>query len=596
MPVSSPSSAKTPTKAPSKPMQKPKAARKASDAVPSHTQEPYPLFRVAVSCLFVLLCWAVAHHRENAYWRHIDDDLSERAHEIAKPFWPQLRGNVLTLGPGTADSLPHIRGGSAKTSGISKIVSVEPIYSEHAELVSNAQRLGFSLRYDPQTCPNAALQGDISVAANRGQRAPLLAIVNATFGDVQQTLVPQYVLQQAPYDYIVSSLALCSVRDIDETLQAIHGLLAPGGRLVFIEHVRHTKEHDKTVVNYRPDSLDLGTWRMAQDLWAPLRALFRGGCRMDRDTGKFIERMEGYWRSVEYKTVRPQDNVAQIMTPMIYGIATKSQAQIKVHCPNALAQLNQIKEFPPFASWLSALDKQYIAQTTSTSNDSSSASVEIQIRQIHVQSVDYFSSGKIGFVKFATEAIRLPEEKAIPGIVFLRGGAVAILLVLQPQGSSSQTLLHSWEDGESMVVLTVQPRVAVPSFSMCELPAGMLDGSTGCFAGTAARELQEETGIVVEPHELVDLGASGSEDHAGLYPSCGACDEFIRLFACEKSMPVEQLEQIKGRLGGLREDGEFISLKLVPLKDVYAATKDMKAAAALYLWDRRIAEKKKNRQ
>lgn len=49
------------------------------------------------------------------------------------------------------------------------------------------------------------------------------------------------------------------------------------------------------------------------------------------------------------------------------------------------------------------------------------------------------------------------------------------------------------KDEEDKIILTLQPRVPVPHLSFPELPAGMLDGS-GNFAGTAAKEIEEETG------------------------------------------------------------------------------------------------------
>lgn len=49
---------------------------------------------------------------------------------------------------------------------------------------------------------------------------------------------------------------------------------------------------------------------------------------------------------------------------------------------------------------------------------------------------------------------------------------------------------------EDKLLLTLQPRIAVPHLLFPELPAGMLDGS-GNFAGTAAKEIEEETGILM---------------------------------------------------------------------------------------------------
>jgi hypothetical protein len=64
----------------------------------------------------------------------------------------------------------------------------------------------------------------------------------------------------------------------------------------------------------------------------------------------------------------------------------------------------------------------------------------------------------------------------LPGIVFARGGAVAILMLLE------------CED-QKYAVLTEQARVPVGR-TILELPAGMLDDDDGDFVGTAAREVQ----------------------------------------------------------------------------------------------------------
>ena len=74
-------------------------------------------------------------------------------------------------------------------------------------------------------------------------------------------------------------------------------------------------------------------------------------------------------------------------------------------------------------------------------------------------------------------------KHAIPGIVFMRGGAVSILPVLEC-------------GDERFVLLVRQPRLAVGFAAFPEIPAGMLDGS-GKFSGVAAKELQEETGIEI---------------------------------------------------------------------------------------------------
>lgn len=54
--------------------------------------------------------------------------------------------------------------------------------------------------------------------------------------------------------------------------------LKPGGKLVFIEHVLHDKEA-------------IAWW---QRFWTPIWGIFFDGCRLDRPTHLWIERM-GVW-------------------------------------------------------------------------------------------------------------------------------------------------------------------------------------------------------------------------------------------------------------------------------------------------------------
>jgi SAM-dependent methyltransferase len=68
------------------------------------------------------------------------------------------------------------------------------------------------------------------------------------------------------FDTVLSFLYLCTVDDLDATLRRIDALLAPGGRLLALEHVRGTG------------------WRgRLQDASTPLWRHVAGGCRADRD-------------------------------------------------------------------------------------------------------------------------------------------------------------------------------------------------------------------------------------------------------------------------------------------------------------------------
>lgn len=59
-----------------------------------------------------------------------------------------------------------------------------------------------------------------------------------------------------------------------------------------------------------------------------------------------------------------------------------------------------------------------------------------QIKSIEIQSVDLFGKEpkqKIGFVKFSVSVTDKESNEHVPGIVFMRGGAVGMLVVLEPQ-------------------------------------------------------------------------------------------------------------------------------------------------------------------
>lgn len=62
----------------------------------------------------------------------------------------------------------------------------------------------------------------------------------------------------------------------------------------------------------------------------------------------------------------------------------------------------------------------------------------------------------------------------------MRGGSVAMLLILQPDD------VPSGDEKDKHVLITIQPRIAAGSLGFVEIPAGMLDDS-GTFSGGAAK-------------------------------------------------------------------------------------------------------------
>src|SRR3954454_1865464 len=150
---------------------------------------------------------------------------------------------------------------------------------------------------------------------------------------------------------------------------------------------------------------------------------------------------------------------------------------------------DQLLAFPAFKTWLSTLKSSLDLQKQ---DSHSFHSAPYTLRSITVQSCDFFGGGRLGFVKLRAEVSNDAGEK-LPGSVFLRGGSVAMLLVLQPEDAQ--------DTSEEYVILTVQPRIPAGSLTFVELPAGMLDDS-GTFTGTAAKEIKEETGLDIQEKDL----------------------------------------------------------------------------------------------
>ncbi|KAF7731625.1 hypothetical protein EC973_008794 [Apophysomyces ossiformis] len=226
--------------------------------------------------------------------------------------------------------------------------------------------------------------------------------------------------------------------------------------------------------------------------------------------------------------------------------------------------LENFIQWEPFKDWVQQFDREQKEREN-----------EMDISCIDVQSLDYFGSEKIGFAKFKADVKYRQTNKNAPGIVFMRGGAVSILIILRSKENTS----------EDKVLLTLQPRIPVPSLSFPELPAGMLDGS-GNFSGTAAKEIEEETGLVVKDSELIDLTElTYGNRWKGVYPSPGGSDEFLRLFLCTKHLPDAEIKALEGKLTGLRDHGENITLKVVSLKDAYRLSPDAKLLSSLTLYE-----------
>lgn len=87
--------------------------------------------------------------------------------------------------------------------------------------------------------------------------------------DIEVRLAPAESLPvaNASFDTVVATLVLCTVADVPRSLAEMRRVLRPGGRVVFIEHVRSE-----------------GALGRAQDVLRPVWSYFGAGCQLNRRT------------------------------------------------------------------------------------------------------------------------------------------------------------------------------------------------------------------------------------------------------------------------------------------------------------------------
>jgi ubiquinone/menaquinone biosynthesis C-methylase UbiE len=111
--------------------------------------------------------------------------------------------------------------------------------------------------------------------------------------------------EDASFDFVVSTLVLCTVDDPARALAEIYRVLKPGGRLVFLEHVRS-------------DGLRLARW---QDRLHGVQVRVGHGCHCNRRTLENIERAGFSIAELEHDRMR---NMPPIVRPLIAGLARAS--------------------------------------------------------------------------------------------------------------------------------------------------------------------------------------------------------------------------------------------------------------------------------
>lgn len=150
--------------------------------------------------------------------------------ERKQALFGSLHGAVLEIGPGTGPNLAYY-------PQHTRWIGVEPNPHMHPYLYAEAARHGIA----------------VELRSGSAERLPA---------------------DDASVDVVVSTLVLCSVGDVAQTLREVRRVLKPGGRFVFVEHVAAPRgSRLRTVQN------------LIQPLWTPLA----DGCHPNRETWNDIE-------------------------------------------------------------------------------------------------------------------------------------------------------------------------------------------------------------------------------------------------------------------------------------------------------------------
>lgn len=144
-------------------------------------------------------------------------------------------GAVLEIGAGTGANLPYLPEGS-----VGSLVLVEPSAPMRARLVRRVGELRDRLPADTRVVDGSA------------------------------SALPA---EDSTVDTLVSTLVLCSVPDLDAAVAELRRVVAPGGRLLLLEHVAG---HGRT--------------RRLQGLIDPAWRVVARGCRLVRETREALER------------------------------------------------------------------------------------------------------------------------------------------------------------------------------------------------------------------------------------------------------------------------------------------------------------------
>ena len=139
----------------------------------------------------------------------------------------------------------------------------------------------------------------------RFQLESRIASVNSTSIDLSDGALESLPFPDGEFDVVTCMLVLCSVPDLTASIHEMRRVLAPDGRLVFMEHV--AADDQTSTLNWQ---------RRLEPLWKR----FSGGCHLTRRTEKAI--VDGGFAIERIRRESMQTSIP-VARPTIRGVAVR---------------------------------------------------------------------------------------------------------------------------------------------------------------------------------------------------------------------------------------------------------------------------------
>ena len=210
----------------------------------------------------------ITNHRLRSFAEFMANE-DQRSHEQYKDkkiiLFKNISGSILELGPGTGINFQYFRRDIQWTG-------IEPNEMMHPYIKRKAEEFGIK----HQLLTDSA---------------------------------EQLSARDESYDYVISTIVLCSVNDVQKTLEEIKRVLKPGGKFIFLEHQADKKWTSRWFVQ---KTVPYTPWRYFSD-----------GCTPGRQLEKLISNAGFSSSHINNYYQQGEGWIIKINSPHIYGWAQK---------------------------------------------------------------------------------------------------------------------------------------------------------------------------------------------------------------------------------------------------------------------------------